>query len=83
MGKKGHSELAFRADLETDSIMMVYVKYDNGDYAEVKSYTTTDLASFVVPLKVKNADHFQLKLTGIGECKIHQIERKLVLSADI
>jgi hypothetical protein len=82
MGKKAHSEVSCRVDLETDSTLNVYIKIDNGSYTLVKSYNTTDLTSFVVPLKVKKCNHFQLKFTGTGECSIYQVQRKFYFEED-
>lgn len=78
-GKKGHSELRFRTDLKTGATMKVYVRVDNGSFTLVKSYSATDLNSFIVPLKIQNADHFQLKLVMTGEFKIYQVERKFYI----
>jgi hypothetical protein len=82
IGKKSHSELSFRIDLSEGSMLVVYVKYDNGSYEQVKAYSTKDLTSFIVPLKVKSCNNFQMKLSGIGECTIHEIQRKLSLGVD-
>ena len=78
MGKKDHSELSCRVDLEVGSILNVYIKIDNGSYTLVKSYSTTDLTSFIIPLKVKKGDHFQLKFTGTGDFTLYQIQRKYI-----
>jgi len=78
MGKKAHSELSCRVDLEVGSILNVYIKIDNGSYTLVKSYSTTDLTSFIIPLKVKKGDHFQLKFTGTGDFTLYQIQRKYI-----
>jgi hypothetical protein len=77
--KKGHSELFFRADLQTGATMAVYVRHDNGSFTLVKNYNTTDLTSFKVALKVKNCDHFQVKLIMTGDYAIHQWQRKFIV----
>jgi hypothetical protein len=74
--KKGHSELFFRVDLGTNSSLQIYVKTDNGSFELVKAYSVPDLTTFVVPLKVKNADHFTVKLVGAGDCCVHEFVRK-------
>jgi hypothetical protein len=82
MGKKGYSELKFKVDLEEDSFLSVYVRINNGSFALVKSYSGTDLSNFTVPLKIKNADHFQIKVVGIGEYKVYQMQRKFYIGDD-
>ena len=81
LGKKGHSELRFRVDLETSATLKVYIRIDNGSFTLVKTYSATDLTSFIVPLKPQNADHFQLKCVMTGEYKIYQVERIFYISA--
>lgn len=81
--KKGHSELQFRVDLEPGSTLQVYVKADNGSFALVKAYSVSDLSSFIVPVKIRRADHFQIKLEGKGPGKVHQMTRKFYVGSEI
>lgn len=81
--KKGHSELMFRVDLEAGSALQVYVRVDNGSFSLVKSYSTNNLSSFRVVVPVRRADHFQIKLVGIGEGKIHQMTRKFNVGSEV
>ena len=74
--KKGYSDLSFRVDLEKDSELTVYTRIDNGGFKSVKTYRTNDLQTFTVPLKIQNADHFQVKVSGKGNAKIHSMYRK-------
>jgi hypothetical protein len=78
-GHKGHSELSMRVDLDTGATLAVYVRYDNGSFTLVKSYNVTDLTSLKVPLKIKNASHFQIKLVMTGEYRIYQLQRKFIM----
>lgn len=84
-GKKAHSELFLRVDLNAGAELKVYVKYDNGSYTLVKALSATNatgLTVLKVPLKLKACQHFQLKLEGTGEYRIHQLQRKLVVGED-
>jgi len=80
--KKGHSQLNFRVDLEANSNLKVYVRVDNGSWTLKETYTTTDLQSFKVPLKIERADHFQIKVIGEGDGKVHQMTRKFYTGSD-
>jgi hypothetical protein len=80
--QKGHSELFFRVDLETGATMKIYTRIDNGSFALVKSYNATDLTGFKIPLKIKNADHFQIRLDMTGGYKVHQAQRKFYIGED-
>lgn len=77
--KKGYSELSFRVDLEEDSEMTVYTRIDNGDFKSVKTYKTKDLQTFNVPLRIRKANHFQVKVSGTGDAKIHAMYRKFIV----
>lgn len=81
-GKKIYSELAFRVDLESGSSLAVYVKINNGEFQLVKSYTAQGLSSFTVPLRIQQADHFQIMLEGVGRGKVYQISRKFFVESD-
>jgi hypothetical protein len=80
--KKGHSELFCRVDLETGATMAVYVRTDNGAFTKVKDYNATDLTSFKIALKLKNADHFQIRLDMSGDYKVHQLQRMFYVGED-
>ena len=73
--KKGYSRIMFRVDLEAGSDIAVYTRTDNGSFTLCKAYSASDLSSFIVPLRAKNADHFQIKVEGNGEGKVHQLSR--------
>lgn len=82
LGKKGYSHVSFRADLHPGTIINVFVKVDNRDFKLVKTYDSQGLTSVTVPLRIERADHFQIKITGKGKAKIHQIERKFYFGSD-
>ena len=81
--KKGHSDLSFRVDLENGSEMTIYTRIDNGGFNTVKKYTTSDLQTFRVPLRIQRADHFQIKIAGKGEAKIHGIYRRFHVNSNV
>jgi len=74
--KKGYSDLSFRVDLEEYSELTVYTRTDNGVFNSVKKYKASDLRTFTVPLRIQGADHFQVKVSGTGNAKIHSMYRK-------
>jgi len=78
-GKKGYSELRFRVDLSAGARLNVYIKLDNRSYELAKSYSVSDFTSFTVPLRMRNCDHFQIKVEGIGDCTIHSMVRNFVI----
>ena len=82
MNKKGNSELQLRVCLESGSSLNVFVRIDNGSFTLAKSYSVGDISTFVVPLKIKRADRFQVKLEGSGAAKIYQLTRKFYIGSE-
>jgi len=74
-GAKGYSELRFRADLGEGAYFEVYVKYNDGEYRQIARYADSGLGSVQVPLRMRNCDHFQIRLEGHGEVTLHQFTR--------
>lgn len=81
--KKGHSQLNFRVDLESGSTLTIWKRVDNGSWVSVKTYSTADLSSFIVPILIDRADHFQLKIVGVGEGKVYAVERIFHIGSDV
>lgn len=76
INKKYTSSLNFRVDLESGSSFKVYKRLDNSStWTLVKTYTTNDLNSFVVPVSIDRVDHFQIKMEMIGDGTLHMAER--------
>jgi len=81
--RKCHSQLSFRADLETGSTLSIYIKEDNGSFRLVKTYTATGLTSFNVAIQPKRCDHFTIKAVGSGEGVIHEMTRKFYVGSEV
>lgn len=82
-GKKGYSKLNVRADLDTNSSISIYTSVDSGEFILNKTHTSTGMNSFIIPLEIRRADHFQIKITGTGRAKIYQIQRRLFVGSDV
>lgn len=80
--KKGHNELFFRVELEPGSLISIYVKYGDGDFALVKTYDTPGYTAFTIPLRITRADHFQVKIEGAGRAVVHQMIRNFYVGSE-
>lgn len=82
-GKKGYSQLTIRADLAAGSSISVYTNVNNEGFQLNKTYSSPGMDSFVIPLAMRRADHFQIKIAGTGKAKIHQIQRRFFVGSGI
>ena len=72
--KKGVLRLLLRAELEAGASLTAAVRYDSaGDYQTVKTLSASRKRSFVLPLAVRRCDHWALRLSGTGDCRVHSL----------
>ena len=72
--RKGVLRLQLRAELETGSTLSVSVKYDGETaYHTLTTLTAQTKRSCVIPLSVRRCDHWSLKLSGTGECRVYSL----------
>ncbi len=74
--KKNVSKFVIRAELDTGASIKIEIKYDNAEtWATVKEITTAKKQSFNLPIIPHRVDHYRVKLSGTGGCKIYSIAR--------
>lgn len=71
--KKGILRVLLRCELDAGAQLTVFIRYDGGSYSAVKTVTATAKQSYVLPLVVRRCDRWNLKLNGIGGCRIYSI----------
>lgn len=72
--RKGVLRIQLRAELETGSSLRVAVRYDGkGDYQTLTTLTAQSKRSCAIPLSVRRCDHWSLKLSGTGECRVYSL----------
>lgn len=72
--KKGVLRLLIRAELAEGSSLTAAIRYDSdGEFRTVKTLTAQQKRSFSLPLTVRRCDHYTLKLSGTGECRVHSL----------
>lgn len=72
--QKGVLRIQLRAELESGSSLTVSVRYDGeGAYQELQTLTAQTKRSCAIPLSVRRCDHWSLKLSGTGECRIYSM----------
>ncbi|NCC83659.1 MAG: hypothetical protein EOM03_05975 [Clostridia bacterium] len=72
--KKGVSKIQLRAELETGATMTAYIKFDSETaWTAVKTLAAASKRSYYLPIIPRRGDHYRLKLTGTGGCRIYSM----------
>lgn len=74
--KKVVSRMFMRLNLEEGSTVTVSVKADAGEWEEVYSISDKPERACTIPIVPRRCQHFSIKLSGTGRCKIESILRK-------
>lgn len=75
--KKTVGKHQLRAELDEGATMEVWMQFDSdGIWHRVKSMISeTEKRSFTLPLIPRRCDHYSIKLTGTGGCRIYSMTR--------
>lgn len=76
--KKGISKLQLRLELEEGAEVQVWLQFDSdGVWRPVRRIVGEGKKrSYYLPIIPRRADHYRLKLTGTGMCRIHSLVRE-------
>ena len=75
---KGVSKLQIRLELAEEANVCVLIQFDSdGEWHHVRSITgQAKKRSYYLPITPRRCDHYRLKLTGAGPCKVHSLVRE-------
>ena len=74
--KKYVSRVTVRMALEIGAFAEIAIQYDNrGQYEHISTVYGSNLQTFSVPVRPRRCDHFRLKITGKGICKLYSISK--------
>ena len=72
--KKGVLRILLRCELDEGSSLSVGIQYDaQTRFETIRTVTAQAKQSYVLPLIVRRCDHWRLKLSGIGGCKVYSL----------
>lgn len=76
--KKGVTKLQIRLEMEQGATMQVWLQFDSeGQWQKVGSVVGEGpKRSYYLPIIPRRADHYRLKLTGTGACRIYSLVRE-------
>ena len=77
--KKGFTKLQIRLELEKDARAQVWIQYDStGQWQKVGAELgESEKRSYYLPVIPRRCDHYRLKITGTGACRVHSIVREI------
>jgi hypothetical protein len=77
------TKLLIRMSLDVGAEMKIRIRYDSvGDWEQVYALVGTSLRSFVIPVKPRRCDHFEMRIEGSGQCKIYSIAKTTEQGSD-
>lgn len=77
------SRFNIRASLSVTSRLDVWIMYDSSDnWERLYSIRNVGTRSFTLPIIPRRCDHLKLKFSGIGECHIYSVTRKIEQGSD-
>lgn len=77
-------KLQMRMMLPCGSRVSFYIEYDSDGYFEhIGSIDGKSFSAFTLPITPRRCDHFKLRITGEGECKIFSLSKVMELGGDL
>lgn len=82
-GRKIYSSLSIRFELPEGSFVRALVRFDGGEWKEVRTISGCVEGVVTMPIVINRCDKFELMLEGEGACTIHQIKRSFRVGGDV
>lgn len=83
--KKGISKLQLRLELEEGAWACVWLMFDSdGQWRQVGDALVAQAKrSYYLPIVPRRSDHYRLRLTGAGVCRIHSLVREYYYGSEL
>ena len=83
--KKGVGKLQLRVELDMDAELTAEIQFDSdGVWRHVRTlYGTDQKRSYLLPIVPMRCDHYRLRLTGSGECRIYSMTREYYSGSEL
>ncbi len=81
--KKGFSRLSLRYEMEQGAYFKVEAAADNEPFKVVATVTRPGYRVVGIPLPKNRCDKFRIRISGKGECKIHNLVRDFCVSGGV
>jgi hypothetical protein len=78
------SKLQLRLELDTGAGVTVQIQYDSsGTWETVSTVTAAGKRSVYLPILPRRCDHYRLKLSGTGGCRIYSLAKEYAVGSEI
>lgn len=75
--KKGLSKLQIRLEVDTGATVDVWMRFDSvGTWQKVSTLQADVKRSYYLPIIPRRADHYRVKLSGTGGCRVYSMTRQ-------
>lgn len=82
--KKGIGKLLIRLELYEGAEVTIEMQFDSdGIWREVKRLKTNVKRSYYLPIIPRRCDHFRIRLSGTGDCKLYSLTREVYNGSEI
>lgn len=83
--KKGVSKIQIRLELEDSATVQVWLMFDSdGQWHKVSTVIGEGIKrSYYLPITPRRSDHYRLKLTGTGTCRIFSLVREYYIGSEL
>lgn len=83
--KKGVSKIQIRLELEEGAAVQVWLQFDtDGEWRKVSSALGEGTKrSYYLPIVPRRTDHYRLKLTGTGMCRVYSLVREYYIGSEL
>lgn len=80
---KGLTKLQIRCDFDKNAYLDVEIMYDSdGRWVQAGRLDGDTKQSFVVPLILRRCDHYKIKLSGKGGCRVYSLAKEFYYGSD-
>ncbi len=77
-------KLQLRLSLPVGSSVSLYIEYDSDEYWQfLGSVSGKSFQAFTLPILPRRCDHFRIRISGVGECKIFSLSKILENGGDV
>lgn len=82
--KKGIGKLLVRLELDEGASVKIEMQFDSdGVWREVKTLQAEKKRSFYLPIVPRRCDHFRIRMTGSGGCRLYSLVREVYTGSEL
>lgn len=83
LNRKKLHKMQLSIDLDRDSLLEIYLKYDDWDeWKLIKTIIADERKSYLIPISLRRCDHYRYKLHGFGRFRLYGMSRTVESGSD-